>query len=41
VHGIVEGAVINNGGTVTVYGTVGSITGTYLTHVDPQAVVRA
>ena len=40
-HGMVKGNVLNNGGSLKVYGMViGSIEGTGQTTVDPRAVVR-
>jgi uncharacterized protein (DUF342 family) len=39
VHGTVQGAVINSGGDVSIFGTVGSVTGTHPSRVELGGVV--
>jgi len=41
VRGIVSEAVINRGGSVEVFGAVGSITGTERSHINPGARVES
>lgn len=39
VHGTVQGAIINAGGDVSIFGMVGSVTGTHPSRIEPGAVV--
>ena len=41
VHGKVDGAVINDGGDVTILGMVGAVTGTHPSRIEAGAVVTS
>lgn len=39
IRGTVNGTVINNGGEVSIFGTVRAVSGTHPSHIDPNARV--